>query len=96
MCIRDRGMRTAAFTSPHLVCVNERFRFDGENVDDGTFLEAFLAVRQAAEKLEREGVSHPTFFEFAFLMFMVMCKTRAPQWLSLIHILPWQSCFLFC
>ena len=81
--LREQGMRTAAFTSPHLVCVNERFRFDGENVDDGTFLEAFLAVRQAAEKLEREGVSHPTFFEFAFLMFMVMCKTRAPQWVIL-------------
>ena len=81
--LREQGMRTAAFTSPHLVCVNERFRFDGENVDDGTFLEAFLAVRQAAEKLEREGVSHPTFFEFAFLRFMVMCKTRAPQWVIL-------------
>ena len=81
--LREQGMRTAAFTSPHLVCVNERFRFDGENVDDGTVLEAFLAVRQAAEKLEREGVSHPTFFEFAFLMFMVMCKTRAPQWVIL-------------
>ena len=81
--LREQGMRTAAFTSPHLVRVNERFRFDGESVDDGTFLEAFLAVRQAAEKLEREGVSHPTFFEFAFLMFMVMCKTRAPQWVIL-------------
>ena len=81
--LREQGMKTAAFTSPHLVRVNERFRFDGENVDDGTFLEAFLAVRQAAEKLEREGVSHPTFFEFAFLMFMVMCKTRAPQWVIL-------------
>ena len=81
--LREQGMKTAAFTSPHLVRVNERFRFDGESVDDGTFLEAFLAVRQAAEKLEREGVSHPTFFEFAFLMFMVMCKTRAPQWVIL-------------
>ena len=30
--LREQGMRTAAFTSPHLVCVNERFRFDGENV----------------------------------------------------------------
>ena len=28
--LREQGMRTAAFTSPHLVCVNERFRFDGE------------------------------------------------------------------
>ncbi len=81
--LREQGMKTAAFTSPHLVRVNERFRFDGESVDDGTFLEAFLAVRQAAEKLEREGVSHPTFFEFAVLMFMVMCKTRAPQWVIL-------------
>lgn len=81
--LREQGMKTAAFTSPHLVRVNERFRFDGESVDDGTFLDAFLAVRQAAEKLEREGVSHPTFFEFAFLMFMVMCKTRAPQWVIL-------------
>ena len=49
--LREQGMKTAAFTSPHLVRVNERFRFDGESVDDGTFLEAFLAVRQAASSV---------------------------------------------
>lgn len=75
---RIRHGSTAMFTSPHLVDVRERFRFDGRMVSEEEFLGAFLEVYHAAEALGKRGVTHPTFFEFAFLMFLVLCKEKRP------------------
>ena len=72
---RTAGEHTATFISPHLVSVRERFLFDGEPVSEEDFLRAYRAVREKAEEFRREGLGYPTFFEFLFLMFMVMEKT---------------------
>lgn len=67
--LREMGIKTGLFTSPHLVRVNERIQINGVEIDDDT-LEAFLDRIQAVESsLERL----PTFFEIltaaAFLAF---------------------------
>ncbi|MDO4614538.1 MAG: folylpolyglutamate synthase/dihydrofolate synthase family protein [Lachnospiraceae bacterium] len=76
---RAAGMRTALFTSPHLVRINERFRIGGEEIPDETFLKAFLKVRRVCREMEKEGISHPSYFEFLFLMGMVCFAEEAVQ-----------------
>ena len=67
---RERGVRTGAFISPHLVSVLERFLINQEMVSEPLFSEAFSQVKAAADEGEKRGIAHPTFFEFLFLMGM--------------------------
>ena len=72
--LRSAGKTTATFTSPHLVSVRERFRFDGEMISETGFMDAFTAVHQAEEVFAGAGMTIPTYFEYLFLMFAVMCR----------------------
>ena len=62
--LRSEDRRTGLFTSPHLVKINERIVIDGEAAGDEAFCEAFDAAFLAAREMEKDGMSHPTFFEF--------------------------------
>ena len=64
--LRQAGYRTGLFTSPHLLRVNERYRICGEDADDLSFASACGQVRRAAEKMEKEGIDGPTWFEVLF------------------------------
>lgn len=66
------GKRTAMFTSPHLVKLNERFRINGTSISDEDFITAFETVYEQVKKAEEQGIAHPTFFEYLFLMAMVL------------------------
>lgn len=72
--------RVATFTSPHLVKLNERFLLNGEEADDESFLAAFHQVLDCVERLGRQGQVHPTFFEFAFLIFMVFAGKKNAEY----------------
>jgi dihydrofolate synthase/folylpolyglutamate synthase len=63
--LRAAGRRTARYTSPHLVRLEERFVIDGDEVRTEVLREAAGRVRDAAESLMRRGAleSPPTFFE---------------------------------
>ena len=69
--LRAQGKSVGLFTSPHLVRMNERIVIGGRQVSDGEFTEAFETVYQKVGEMERQGFSHPTFFEFVFCMAMV-------------------------
>lgn len=62
--------RTGFFSSPHLVKINERIRINGEEIDDETFLAVFQKVKTTVDEMEKDGLAHPTFFEFLFGMAM--------------------------
>ncbi len=74
------GKRTALFTSPHLVDIEERFCMGG--IEDGQeglhpcsrqeFVEASFEVDKAVAAMERRGLPHPTFFEYIFAMGMLI------------------------
>ncbi len=81
--LQKSGRHTARFTSPHLVRVTERFSFDGENVDDDLFLEAFETVKSSYIYFENAGFGHPTYFEFLFLMFMWMLRQKESEYVIL-------------
>lgn len=59
--LRAAGYCVATYTSPHLLCYNERIRIDGEMVSDAALCEAFERVDQA------RGEISLTYFEFGTL-----------------------------
>lgn len=73
------GIRTALFTSPHLVDIRERLKVDGEKIGKQEFVDT---LNQCLEELERfrytEGNSgyHPTFFEMMFFMGMLWFEKK--------------------
>ncbi|MBQ1492589.1 MAG: bifunctional folylpolyglutamate synthase/dihydrofolate synthase [Blautia sp.] len=64
--------RCALFSSPHLVDVRERFLVEGRKASKEAFLDAFREVKRVSVQMEEEGWGHPSFFEFLFLMGMVL------------------------
>ena len=63
--LRASGLKTALYTSPHLVRINERLRINGEAIHDGEFALLHDVVDRTAERLveENELPWHPSFFE---------------------------------
>jgi dihydrofolate synthase/folylpolyglutamate synthase len=62
--LRKGGYKTALFTSPHLVKINERLKMDGEDISD----EDFAYYLERVQKAANEPLS---FFEYLFLMAML-------------------------
>ena len=58
-------LRTALYTSPHLVRINERVRINGTPIPDDTFAIIHDLVDRTAARLASEGELpwHPSFFE---------------------------------
>lgn len=73
--LREAGLRTGLYTSPHLVEPVERVRIGGRAVPADEFSSAFDQVHETAERLIGSGRidMHPTYFEtmtaMAFLLF---------------------------
>jgi dihydrofolate synthase/folylpolyglutamate synthase len=65
--LRSAGHRTARYTSPHLVRLEERFVIDGRDVETDALRDSVATVLAAVESLMPRGVfdAPPTFFECA-------------------------------
>ena len=65
--LRSAGHRTARYTSPHLVRLEERFVIDGRSVETDALRDGVARVRAAVESLMQRGAfdAPPTFFECA-------------------------------
>lgn len=59
--LRRGGYKTALFTSPHLVKMNERIKVNGKEIDDQDFADYLERVQHAA-------LDSLSFFEYLFLM----------------------------
>ena len=68
--LRRMGFKTGLFTSPHLIRINERIRSGNEEISDEAFIRAFHRVKELIDRQMDEGIPHPTFFEFIYLMAM--------------------------
>lgn len=80
--LEEAGYTTAVFTSPHLVDIRERFRIRGELVSREEFLRVFLEIYNQLdwEALEQGRGYHPTFFEYLFLMAMLLFAEAQPDY----------------
>ncbi len=70
--LNQAGYRTGTFISPHLVDIRERFLLNGDMVTEEQFQAIFSQVLSVVKKMTGNGYCHPTFFEFCFLMAMVL------------------------
>jgi dihydrofolate synthase / folylpolyglutamate synthase len=63
--LQASGLKTALYTSPHLVRINERIRIQGHPIDDDAFAVLHAEVDHISEKLIEDGALpwHPSFFE---------------------------------
>lgn len=63
--LRASGLKTALYTSPHLLRINERIRINGEEIADDNFAALHREVDRIAEHLleKQELPWHPSFFE---------------------------------
>jgi len=71
------GRKTGLFTSPHLVRLNERIRIGSEDISDEEFLRIYAQVKAVALQMKKEGLGHPSYFEFLFGM--AMCAFAAAE-----------------
>ncbi len=72
--LREFGLRTGRFTSPHLESLRERITIDGEPVDEQRFLEAYDELAPYLSVVDQQFPDTPvSFFEamtaMAFLLF---------------------------
>ena len=68
--LRETGLKTGSYTSPHLVRYNERVRVDGRAADDATLCAAFADIERA-----RDGI-RLTYFEFGTLCALLIFQRR--------------------
>lgn len=63
--LRVSGLKTALYTSPHLLRINERIRVDGREIGDDEFSRLHGEVDRIAGRLVEQGALpwHPSFFE---------------------------------
>jgi dihydrofolate synthase / folylpolyglutamate synthase len=68
--LRAAGYKTALYTSPHLVSINERIRVNGEAIADVEFSEIYERIERTAQQLLHGGKLpwHPSFFEMLTVM----------------------------
>lgn len=76
----DAGFHTGLFTSPHLIKANERIKIDGIQVSDSEFLWAFTEVYNVIKENEKYGIVHPSFFEYIFLMSLIVFRKNNVKW----------------
>ncbi|MBQ6441400.1 MAG: bifunctional folylpolyglutamate synthase/dihydrofolate synthase [Lachnospiraceae bacterium] len=70
--LKDAGVKTGRFTSPHLCELTERIAVDEEMITQERFLDAFRKVLAVVERMQSEGFPHPAYFEFLFAMGMTV------------------------
>ncbi|MGN0343232.1 MAG: bifunctional folylpolyglutamate synthase/dihydrofolate synthase [Roseburia sp.] len=81
--LKDAGLRVGMFTSPHLVCMEERFVVNGQRCSRAEFIESFEAVAEVVEQMEADGLAHPSFFEYLFAMGMYYFQKKQVRYLIL-------------
>mmetsp|Transcript_6708 Transcript_6708/g.22311 ORF Transcript_6708/g.22311 Transcript_6708/m.22311 type:complete len:521 (+) Transcript_6708:452-2014(+) len=81
--LREQGVRTGMFTSPHLVDVRERMRIDGAPVSEAVFLEHFWWCFRRLQETATEEVGMPAYFRFMLLLSLRVFHAERVQGLVL-------------
>lgn len=66
--LREHGVRTGFFSSPHLVSVTERIRINGEAISKKKFSKAFWKVFNTLDKNKESDSEMPAYFKFLTIL----------------------------
>lgn len=63
--LRESGLKTGLYISPHLERINERISIAGREISDEEFARSFARIHELIERLLASGelAAHPTYFE---------------------------------
>ncbi|QNE21596.1 bifunctional folylpolyglutamate synthase/dihydrofolate synthase [Kribbella qitaiheensis] len=61
--LREAGLRTGRFTSPHLESVRERITLNGEPIDEQRFVEVYAEIEPYVDVVDSENEHPLSFFE---------------------------------
>ena len=77
--LRDAGVRTGLYTSPHLIEPTERIQIGGAPITPLEFAQAFTEIHETAAKMLQAGELdlHPTYFECVTAMAFLLFARRA-------------------
>lgn len=79
----SEGKTVGFFTSPHLVRHNERIKVNGVDITDKDFVETFEKVRETTVQMQKEGIGHPSYFEFLYAMAMMAFEEAGVEYVIL-------------
>lgn len=71
--LMEAGFHVGLFTSPHLVSINERIKYDNSDISEEDFVWAF-------ETVQKQFTVHPSFFEVMFAMAAVYFEKKRPDY----------------
>ena len=66
--LKQSGKKVGVFTSPHLIRLNERIRVNDVIISDEELINVFQKTMGYIDCAKEQGIAHPSFFEFVFLM----------------------------
>ncbi len=77
--LREAGLQTGLYTSPHLIEPTERVQINGRDVSSENFAQAFARVHSVSEKLLADGSidAHPSYFETVTAMALLIFRECA-------------------
>lgn len=78
--LRTAGYKTALFTSPHLMRINERFRINFQECEDELLVRAWEKVKDLLDLRDEHGLVMLTYFEITFLMGMLIFSWEKPDY----------------
>ncbi len=81
--LRAAGYPVARYTSPHLVCLNERFLLNGKPVEDAALEACAREVGTAVRALESRTGTEVTFFECLTAIAFVLCRNAEIRLIAL-------------
>lgn len=81
--LMEAGYLVGMFTSPHLESMRERICIGNEMISEKEFVSVFDRVKEQAVHADKENLSHPSYFEFLFLMAMLHFKEKGTDYIIL-------------
>ncbi len=77
--LRTLGYNVGMFTSPHLVKVNERIRYNDDMITDEEFKGYYEKVRAVSDRMVLDGFDGLAFFDFVFVMSVLYYADKKPD-----------------
>ena len=74
--LREAGYKVGKFTSPNLICVNERICVDGRDISDADFDDILNRIKPYAEKCRKKHGEYPSQFELWTAAALVYFKRK--------------------
>ncbi|MFP4027719.1 MAG: bifunctional folylpolyglutamate synthase/dihydrofolate synthase [Candidatus Brocadiia bacterium] len=80
-CLRNGRQLSGFHTSPHLVSIRERIRFDGEPIIERDFCQTLAKLRPEIEQMKKDGPqSSPTYFEILTVLALSYFRQKQADW----------------